>query len=74
MKTTQTDSWTNGMKVSLMVRQTDKWTDEETRGQTDRQIGRQKDRWKDGMTANIMHPYLANIQTAIDLGIDKDLI
>ena len=47
MKTRQTDSWTNGTKVSLVVRQTDEWTDGETIGQTDRYMGRQ-DRWVDG--------------------------
>ena len=30
-----------------MVRQTDEWTDGETRGQTDRHMGKQ-DRWVDG--------------------------
>ena len=30
----QTDGWTDGMKVSLMVRQTDEWTGGETGGQT----------------------------------------
>ena len=36
----------NGTKASLMARQTDEWTDGETRGQTDRHMGRQG-RWVD---------------------------
>ena len=41
MKTIQTDNLTDGMKISLMIRHTDEWSDGETRGQTDRQRDRQ---------------------------------
>ena len=53
MKTTQTDCWTYGMKVSLIVRQTNGWADEKKQ-RTDRQtdskarwMDRQTDRWTD---------------------------
>ena len=42
----QLDKWNKG-HISLMVRQTDEWTDGETRGQTNRYMGRQH-RWMDG--------------------------
>ena len=35
----RTNSWMDGTTVRLMVRQTDKWIDGETGGQTDRQAG-----------------------------------
>ena len=45
METKQTDSWTDGTKVRLMIRQTDEWTDRQAGGQTDRPRGRGTDDW-----------------------------
>ena len=55
----QTDSWTDGMKLRLMVRQIDEWMDGQTKGQTDiqtngqledRWMGRLRDEWTDEQT------------------------
>ena len=43
----QMDSLTNGTKLKLMVRQTNKWTDGQIEGQTDRLTCSQTDGWMD---------------------------